>query len=221
MRNRGFTLIEILLAVLILGIVLTTVYASYTGTFRIIRDAGHDAEIYGMARTTLDRISRDLQSLSPWRGAITFKTQAQILNQQEFLRLIFRSAAHVAFPEGDTPGGVAVIEYRFREPEAEGKGYTLIRDDSLVRDPDRELDRAALEGGYPLCERVESLVYRFFDDSGRAYDHWDAAGEVEAQKNVAPAAVEIRLSLVNEADRKRPYRFMTRVRLPFHRAETP
>jgi len=32
MRPRGFTLIEILIAVVILGIVLSTVYASYIGT---------------------------------------------------------------------------------------------------------------------------------------------------------------------------------------------
>ena len=41
----------ILIAVLILGIVLSTVFASYTGTFGIIRDAEADAETYGMART--------------------------------------------------------------------------------------------------------------------------------------------------------------------------
>jgi prepilin-type N-terminal cleavage/methylation domain-containing protein len=42
-RNKGFTLIEILLAIFILGIVLSTVYVSYTGTFRIIRETEYDA----------------------------------------------------------------------------------------------------------------------------------------------------------------------------------
>lgn len=225
MRGRGFTLIEILLAILILGLVLSTVYAAYTGTFRIIRDAGQEAEIYGMARTTLDRLSRDLQSLSPWRGAFVFRTPVQSLDGQEFTRLVFRSAAHVAFGDGEAPGGIAMIEYRLREGEEGGEGeeagYTLVRDDSPARDPDREETGEASAGGYPLCRRVASLTYLFFDEAGRAHERWDAAGNLEEQRKRAPALVEIRLNLVNAADRERPYRFLTRVRLPFNRLEAP
>ena len=56
---------------------MSTVYASYTGTFRIIRETQEDAEIYGMARSALDRMVRDLQSAAPWRGAFTFITKAE------------------------------------------------------------------------------------------------------------------------------------------------
>jgi len=119
--ETGFTLIEILLAIFILGIVMSTVYASYTGTFRIIRDTREDAEIYGMARNALDRMVRDLQSAAPWRDAFTFITKADTLGGREFLRLTFRAAAHVAFSDREVPGGIAVIEYRIAEgTEKEG-----------------------------------------------------------------------------------------------------
>lgn len=104
LRKNGFTLIEILLAVFILGIVLSTVYASYTGTFRIIRETEYDAEIYGMARSALDRMARDLQSAAPWRGAFAFKTQPYSVHDRDFVRLTFRAAAHVAFNEREVPG---------------------------------------------------------------------------------------------------------------------
>ena len=215
--EKGFTLIEILLAIFILGIVMTTVYASYTGTFRIIRDTQEAAEIYGMARNALDRMVRDLQSAAPWRGAFTFVTKTDTLSSREFQRLTFRAAAHVAFSDQEVPGGIAVIEYHIEEG-TEKAGYVLVRGDDLYRDPGKVVP---LPGGYLLSDRVEALTFRFTDEAGKEYDTWDSGGQVETQRNRAPAGVLIRLSLVNSADKERPYRFMTRVRIPFNRPVTP
>ncbi len=227
-RQKGFTLIEILLAVFILGIVMSTVYASYTGTFRIIRDTQEDAEIYGMARTTLDRMVSDLQSAAPstpsatsstpgQQAAFTFLAKADTLGGHEFLRLIFRAAAHVAFNDREVPGGITVIEYRVEEG-TEKAGYVLIRSDNLYRDPRKE---EPPPGGYVLSDRIDAVAYRFYDEAGKEYETWDSGGQVEAQRNRAPASVLIRLSLVNPADKEHPYRFMTRVRIPFNRQELP
>lgn len=217
MRNKGFTLIEILLAIFILGIVLSTVYASYTGTFRIIRETEYDAEIYGMARSALDRMARDLQSMTPWRGAFAFRTQPYTLRDREFVRLTFRAAAHVAFSEQEVAGGITVIEYGVDE-EAEKETLSLSRSDSLYRDPGKA---EPSPGGYLLCDRIEALTYLFTDEAGKEYDSWNSGGENPAQKNRAPAGVLIRLSLANPANKERPYVFMTRVRIPFNRPVTP
>ncbi|MBN2437591.1 MAG: prepilin-type N-terminal cleavage/methylation domain-containing protein [Deltaproteobacteria bacterium] len=214
---RGFTLIEILLAIFILGIVLSTVYVSYTGTFRIIRETGYDAEIYGMARTALDRMARDLQSAAVWRRAFTFKAKPYSLRDREFVRLTFRAAAHVAFSEQDVPGGISVIEYGVEEG-TEKEGYILSRSDSLYRDPEKE---EPYRGGYLLCDRVEALTYVFTDEAGKEHGSWDSGGKGEMQKKRAPAEVLIRLSLVNPANREHPHLFMTRVRIPFNRLEVP
>lgn len=215
--NKGFTLIEILLAIFILGIVLSTVYASYTGTFRIIRETGYDSEIYGMARNALDRMGRDLQSTAVWRRAFLFKAKPYSLRDREFVRLTFRTAAHVAFSEEDVPGGISVIEYGVEEG-TEKEGYSLLRSDSLYRDPEKE---EPYPGGYLLCDRIEALTYVFIDESGKEFGAWDTGGDIETQKKKAPAAVLIRLSLVNPENRERPYLFMTRVRIPFNRVEAP
>ncbi|MDA8126950.1 MAG: prepilin-type N-terminal cleavage/methylation domain-containing protein [Deltaproteobacteria bacterium] len=217
MRTKGFTLIEILLAILILGIVLTTVYASYRGTFRIVKETQYDAEVYGNARAALDRISRDLQSAAPWGGAFTFRTKTRSLGDREWVQLLFRSAAHVSFSDTEPPEGVAVVEYRIEEG-TEKEGYALWRSDSLRRDPGKTEDAA---GGFLLAEGIEALTWRFYDERGKEYDSWDSGGGDEGQRKKAPAAILIRLSLVNEADRERPYLFSTRVALPFHRLEAP
>ncbi|MCE5265168.1 MAG: prepilin-type N-terminal cleavage/methylation domain-containing protein [Deltaproteobacteria bacterium] len=211
MRNRGFTLIEILIAVLILGVVLSTVYASYTGTFRIIRETETDAELYGMARTVFERMSRDLEAAAAWKGEFIFLAKPYSLGDREFTRLTFRSAAHVAFGEKEEPAGIAVIGYNVEEG-AEKAGYNLFRSDSLRRDPAKE----ETAGGFLLCEQIETLTYLFYDAAGKEYETWDSGGDVEAQRKKAPAMVEIRLGLVNEADREHPHPFMTRVRLPLN-----
>lgn len=215
--EEGFTLIEILIAVFILGIVLSTVFASYTGTFRMIRENETDAEIYSMARTVLERMARDLEAAAPWKGAFTFLAKPYNLGNREFTRLTFRSAAHVAFGEKEAPAGIAVIGYGVEEG-AEKEGYTLFRSDSLRRDPVKEKTPA---GGFLLCDRIETLTYRFYDGAGKEYETWDADGGGESQKKKAPAMVEIRLGLVNEKDREHPYPFMTRVRLPLYQVTTP
>jgi general secretion pathway protein J len=215
MRAKGFTLIEILIAVFILGIVLTTVYASYTGTFRIIRATETDAELYGMARTVLARMTRDLEAVASWKGAFSFTARPYYLGNREFTRLIFRSTAHIAFGEKEEPAGIAVIEYGVEEG-TEKEGYALSRSDSLRRDPEKE---EAPTGGFLLCDRVETLTYRFFDSMGKEYETWNNGDE--AQKKKAPAMVEIRLGLVNERDREHPFPFMTRVSLPLSSTVTP
>jgi prepilin-type N-terminal cleavage/methylation domain-containing protein len=217
MKDRGFTLMEILLAVFILGLVLSTVYASYTGTFRIIREIERDAEIYGMARNALDRMTRDLQSAALWRGAFTFITNSYTLGDKEFVRLTFRSAAHVRFNEREVPDGITAIEYRIEEG-TEREGYTLSRSDNLYRDPGKE---GPASGGYLLCDRIETLTYLFTDEAGEEYESWDSGGQIAAQRNKSPASVLIRLSLVNPDNKERPYLFMTRVRIPFNRSEAP
>jgi general secretion pathway protein J len=217
-RNKGFTLIEILIAVLILGIVLSTIYAAYTGTIRLIHETETDTERYSMARTALDRIARDLESTAPWGKAYYFKAEPYNLGDRSFTRLIFRSSAHIAFsPDEEIPAGIAVIEYGVEEG-TDKEGYSLLRSDSLFRDPGKE---EAPSGGFPLCDRIETLTYRFYDVDGKDYEDWDSNGDEQAKKGKAPVMVEIRLGLVNEADREHPHPFMTRVRLPLNRVVSP
>jgi hypothetical protein len=95
---------------------------------------------------------------------------------------------------------------------------SLSRSDNLYRDPGKT---EPSPGGYLLCDRVQTLTYVFTDEAGKEYDSWNSGGENPAQKNRAPAGVLIRLSLVNPANKERPYVFMTRVRIPFNRPVTP
>jgi prepilin-type N-terminal cleavage/methylation domain-containing protein len=208
-REKGFTLIEILLAVFILGIVLTTVYASYTGTFRLIGETQSDAKSYGMARTTLERMTQDLEDTARWKGSFEFVAKPNFLQGKDFTHLKFRSRAHVAFGKNEPPTGIAVIEYAVEETDEDGV-FALYRSDRLTLDADED---ASPPPKYLLCDRIIELTYRFYDEKGEERKTWDSSAGEDVQKKKAPTIVEIRLALKNERNPDAPYLFMTRVRI--------
>ena len=61
--TRGFTLFEILIAMFIFGVVVSTIFTSYTGTFKIIEETESQADIYAMARVAMARLQEDLESV--------------------------------------------------------------------------------------------------------------------------------------------------------------
>lgn len=218
MRQRGFTLIEILIAVLILGVVLTTVYASYTGAFRLIADTKADGELYGMARASLERMTRDLEACVPWKGAFTFVSKSHYLQGGDFTSLTFRSASHIAFSQEETAGGVAVIDYVIEEmDESEGGCDGDVPRFALYR---RESPGGTAEPGgkpspkYLLCDNIADLKYIFYDDKGGEHESWDSEGGGEREKKKAPTIIEMRMHLINGKNPTNSYPFMTRVRLP-------
>jgi prepilin-type N-terminal cleavage/methylation domain-containing protein len=72
--KNGFTLVEILIAIFILTTVLTTIYAAYTGTFRIVKDTQYTDDIYSMARRAMKRMTVDLESVCSYRDSFKFAT---------------------------------------------------------------------------------------------------------------------------------------------------
>lgn len=210
MRNKGFTLAEILIAISILTIVLTTVYAAYTGTLRIVRDTEYGDDIYSMARVTLKRMTDDLESICTYKESFKFFSSENQFDNQKFTDISFLSSAHVSFD--DTPSaGSARIGYLIRKGSDEDE-YVLIRKDELFRGEEGEFTDSARDKGYIICDHIQSVTYTFYDGKGNEYETWNSASDTTKDK--APALVSIHLNLTNPDDKDNPYRFMTTVRIP-------
>ena len=221
-KRNGFTLIEILIAIFILATVLTTVYAAYTGTFRIVRDAKYTDGIYSMARGAMKRMTEDLESSCRHRDSFRFTSGKAETEKGEFTELSFLSSAHLNFPvcvprtgrDDERSSGIVVISY-FVVEDDEKDSYTLKRKDELYRDKaEEEEEEVSREGGYILCEGLQSLIYKFYDSKGEEYDSWDSHSDLESQKDKAPSVVSIHMDFINPDDRDRPYMFMIKVFLP-------
>jgi len=211
-KRRGFTLIEILISIFILSVVLSTIYAAYTGTFRIVRGFDYESNVYGMARSALGRMIRDFGALSPYKGDCEFRSETLDLAGETFLRLSFRSAAHLAFRGGETASAVGIIEYDIRK-DPDSEGYVLWRLDDLRGSQEAEKAVQERKGGYILCERIQSLRYVFYDKEGQEYDTWDSTAELPSQKKKAPAVVQITLKFINRENPDNPFPFSTLVYL--------
>jgi len=212
-RSRGFTLLEILIAIFILGIVLSTIYAAYSGTMTVIRDVNDSSRAYKMARIAIDRMSRDLSSLQPFKGAFVLQSEKSMIGSREFGLLTFWSAAHLVFEEDEYVGPPALITYFVKENQ--DGSFSLWRSDIVQGKPstDKKTDRGVI-----ICENLQAFNLKFYDEGGRESDSWDTmVHSAGPPKSRVPVLVQIELVLVNDRDAEKPHKFVTKVYLPVRR----
>ena len=107
--KNGFTLLEVLVSIFILVTVLSTVFASYTGTFRIIGETESQADIYQMARVAFERMSEDLQSVYAYTPETSGGELLSFVG--ESTEMHFPAKAHLSFGKDKKIGQLAVITY--------------------------------------------------------------------------------------------------------------
>ena len=217
-NRRGFTLLEILIAMFIFAVVLTTIFTSYTGTFRIIDETESQTDVYAMARIVLARIQEDLESIS-YKEAKTseaeenFPQSAMFLGENSEIKgrdadsLRFLSRAHLIFDEKDENPGIARISYYVSENE-EGDDLVLYRSDT----PELEEPSEEGTGGLILCDGLFSINVTYYDADDEPHEHWDSSGN--EFRNQLPKMVSILLEFVNDESPEKPHKFMTSVALP-------
>ena len=163
-KASGFTLIEILVATFILVIVLTTLYAAFRGVFGINATFGYSDTVYSMARSTMDRMGKDLAAVCTYGGSYKFSLQQGQIGDQQLPTLSFISSAHLTFASDGNSSGITSITYLIERNDDTGE-FTLLRQDALLQG---QVETAA--DGFILCEKVQSLVFKFYDSSGNEYD---------------------------------------------------
>jgi general secretion pathway protein J len=218
-RLRGFTLIEILLAIFIFSIVLAAIYGSYTGTFRAIDTVESQAAVFRQARIAMARMTEDLAS-SYYSEMITdmekFVGTEQEVQGMRADTLRFISKAHLLFNDQELAAGSAQIFYEVRE-DVTGEGLALYRHDT----PELVAGGGGEDGGgLLLCDRLEEVRFSYYDAAGNEQDSWDAADADfmdKAARERIPRMVAIKLAFINDKNPEAPYTFMTSIILPISR----
>lgn len=203
-RRRGFTLVEVLVAILIVSVVLTTVYASYSGTFKITKSSEYSEKVYDMMRITADRMIQDLESLTPQKNSYELDLKAsEAANDSGQIEFI--SSAGLSYTDGRSTANARIRYYLTRD--AEGEGYSLWRSDSASINTFKE---GAAPKGFLLCSRLKSIRYTVFDQAGMQYDTWSSV----SRSGKAPASILVRFEFLNESPGRETYKFMTRIAIP-------
>ena len=216
--RAGFTLLEILIAIFIFAIVVTTVLGSYRFVFHNAGAMDRGTAQYDMAQNCLERMVRDLTAirvaLPPEYSPPDFNAPpdpCQLLGDSdyvgggEFSNLRFTSREHISFDKNPL-GGIARIIYYVLRNDAEQ--YELRRSDTLFPyGPFEENENDPL-----LCENITSLQFQYLDAEGTAFETWDS--DSDQNDYATPRAVTIRLEL---GDDQATTLFQTTVALPVWR----
>jgi general secretion pathway protein J len=211
----GFTLVELMVAIFIFGIVISSIFASYSAVFSSAGKVTSGIDRYDMASICMNRISLDLQAmhltLPPKYRKPEFDAdpdpyrlvgETSDSETGRFPRLSFSSLAHIPFDRAQH-GGIARIVYYVREgPEGD---YQLRRADTLA-----PVEPFEGSGSDPvLCERLKSLKFIYYDHEGTGHEDWDSESDVF--HFATPVAVEILMEIEQEEDL---LAFTTTVRIP-------
>ena len=214
----AFTLIEILLAFLILGIVVTTILASFNTVFSTTDTLENSGKYYDMAKTCLNRMTLDLNAL--YVAQPPFYKKPELDDPPDSYRIVganaeasgtgfaslrFTSRAHIPL-DGSSRSGIAEIIY-YVQAKASGQ-LVLKRADHLYPYPPFEE-----KGSDPvLCLYVKSLAFKYYDAGGEESEEWDS--DAADYDHATPAAIGVQLEIGNDSE---SYTFETTVHLAVQR----
>jgi general secretion pathway protein J len=210
----GFTLLEILVATAILGIVLSAIYGVLSRAIYAKNHSEDRADLYAAGRETVLRMADELEGALPPNplGNIGFigvtgsdRVPTDAVQFDVVIRRVFSTAKG--------RGGRALVSYSLDPLKDTPNLYALRRQEQLLTDPAQDDqngdDTGNGEGDTPpppaasaayLIDRVAGLRLRYLDpETGDWTDSWDTTVERPGQQGLPslPGAVEITLFLAD------------------------
>jgi len=222
-KSTGFTLLEILIAMFIFSVVISTIFGTFNAIISKTDAIKNGMGDYEIARTCLNRIYGDLTAIyistrpiykkpgfddppDPYR----FEGTEDFVGSKNFSQLRFSSTDHLPMG-GSIENGIAEIVYYVEEVGYPDSSYILKRSDTIYTyDKDYEFEKK--DSDPVLCEGVEEFSLVYFDQEGNEFETWDS--ESDNYKFATPNTVAINLKINNGQE---TFTFYTNVLLPVFR----
>lgn len=166
-RNSGFTLLEVLIAVVLLGILTAALYGSYFGVLRARDRASSGMESRRELGATLDLIRREVSSALPVRTAdkrLRFVVEDRDTFGAPSSTLELTTLAPPA-GQNRSESGIVAVAYRMVEKD---KKRTLTRQERDLFSEERTTP------AYPQMEQISSFLVECYDGS-KWVKSWDTA----------------------------------------------
>jgi general secretion pathway protein J len=197
-KHAGFTLLEVLVAVLIFAIVMSTLFTTFNAFLVSAETVKNEVVYTEMINNVFKRISLDLESLFVLQppayqkpefnsdpDIYRFVGQETSVGQTSVSSLMFASLCHIKFND-DPRQGIARIRYYLKPNENDL--YTLYRSDALP--PFAE----EMESCYDpvLCRDVSGFDIVYRDGNGDEYRSWDSDDPAFAY--TFPESIDIKIT---------------------------
>lgn len=199
LKDRGFTLLELLIAITMLVIVLTTLYGSYRSI--LTRNPWIESQIQyqEMARICLNQMLADLgaayvvpsSEYKPPQSSDAPNPYCLIAEdistgKKTFPRLGFPSLFQLRLADSRQQDIAHIVYYV--QPLSNG-AFVLRRSETLYPYPPFKENPA----DPILCKTIRSLTYTFYDSNGKEFHNWDSDSSDYGRQT--PAAMHIVLEL--------------------------
>jgi type II secretion system protein J len=189
--NRGFTLLEIILATSLTSLLLLIVYTTYFSINRSIDAASEEQEVLQSGRVLLELIRQDLRGVYP---AKNFQFLSEIADKEKDESEITHTLDFVTTSSmGSNVFGRSVVGYYLITTDEEVKVF--------IRRESKEIKLDIKEGGvnFELSRLVKQFRLSFYD--GQEWvEEWDSKA-----RGKLPVQVRIVLVLVNEKGNERTF----------------
>ena len=184
--SGGFTLIELLLAIAIAAVVVTVVNATFFESHRVIEQVDDQTRTYQMARTALERMSRDLSCAyvplarpldAGGLNAYQFEGIRTDEGNQPADRLSFTTTAALGFEQDY---GTAEVAYYLEPMEDHHELYRLMRRENGRPHASDSKQGATVE----LAENISGLRLSYLQTDGTALDSWSLKSRLKLAPQV-------------------------------------
>jgi len=212
MNNKGFTLLEVLIAVFILALMAMMIWQITNNSYRGTEKASQYDDIYQYGRVALSKLEADLsQAFLPGpTGIPPIETSFKGEDQGDSDTANFISFSNVRMIKDEKVSDQIEVGYSISNcPDTEEKIGCLMRRTSAV------IDKDVKEGGksYPIAEGIKSFNLEYYDAVKQEWvGSWSS--EDPANPNKLPRAVKIALSFNDPKKEGEEITFSTAVMIP-------
>lgn len=211
---RGFTLMEIMVAVSITALMGAMIAVSFNTSFNAKEVVEAEAERYRMIRVGMARMAREIGSAfvsdryDPRRFRDSNDRPTNFIGERD--KLLFTTFAHQRLYTDAKESDQAVVEYSLQiSTERESRG----RQD-LVRRVNPNVDDRMDRGGSTdvLIENVKRVEFEYWDTDRKEWDdEWDTRRS--ERKAILPTRVRINVVAADEEGKEVRYSTQTRIML--------
>lgn len=220
-NRKGFTLIEVLIAMFIFSLVVSVVFISFREIAFSAGVVNKSNDDYEMAYGCFELMRRDLASIhvtqKPFytspdthkeKDPFRVEGKTKLEGGESLPMLRFTSQCHLPVNRDNRKGIAEIVYYT---DESEEYGTILRRSDRVIFD--EEFVKKKI---HPvILRKIKSMTVTYYDEEGREHDEWDS--EANEFGYATPSSVKIRVEIVDE-DRVLP--FETRIVLRPFREKT-
>lgn len=182
-KQKGFTLIEVLIAIVIFGMVISLIFASFKEIAFSAKIVDQSSKNYEIANTCLLRMVSDLESVfvsqkpgyvepefNSEKDPYRFEGGNSTVQTAVFPVIRFTSRAHLPV-DRDFKKGIAEIIYYVDEDE--NGDLELKRSDRIVFDKDFERKKT----DPVLCKKIKKMEVKYHSADGESFEDWDSESE--------------------------------------------